>query len=175
MGDFRRNVDIQSLPNEIALGISNHHFVDRHTDRSQEMKQLKERFSAKRRRYAGVIVDLSFDYFLIKHWARFSDQAFMDFTNDCYSGLEQCLEYMPERMQRVVTMMRRHQWLESYQTLDGLAHAIDQVSKRIRFDNEMSGGIEEVKQHYQIFDESFLTLFPKLHDLVESEAIEQSG
>jgi acyl carrier protein phosphodiesterase len=175
MGDFRRNIDIQTLPEEIVLGIKNHHFVDRQTDSSNEMKQLKTLFSSQRRRFAGVIIDLSFDYFLIKHWAQFSNQGLEEFIQECYAGLQECDQYMPERMQRAVRLMIQHRWLQSYATLDGLEIAINQVAKRIRFKNDMAGGIVEVSNNYQEFDEAFLSLFPKLQASVVKAGIELSS
>jgi acyl carrier protein phosphodiesterase len=175
MGDFRRNIDIQTLPEEIVLGIKNHHFVDRQTDSSNEMKQLKTLFSSQRRRFAGVIIDLSFDYFLIKHWAQFSNQGLEEFIQECYTGLQECDQYMPERMQRAVRLMIQHRWLQSYATLDGLEIAINQVAKRIRFKNDMAGGIVEVSNNYQEFDEAFLSLFPKLQASVVKAGIELSS
>lgn len=175
MGDFRRNLDMDALPNEIILGIKNHHFVDKQTDVSKEVKQLKTLFSPQRRRYAGVIIDLALDYFLIKHWSKFSDQAFSEFTQDSYAGLKQCTQFMPSRMQRVVSLMIEHDWLANYSTLDGIDMSINQVAKRIRFKNNMAGGIVEVSDNYQEFDQAFLSLFPKLQVLVNNAKIEKTA
>jgi len=175
MGDFKPSPALlQSLPKEIILGIENHRLVDRTTDAFAPVKELKTVFSKERRRFAGVITDIAFDYFLIKHWNTLARVDKADFFNQSYDGLEQCLAYMPPRMQYVIENMIAHDWLNSYSSLKGIGITIDQVSKRIRFENKMAGAITEVEQHYAEIEAVFLTLFSHLQQAVDTAAIETS-
>ena len=176
MGDFKPDQNLQQrLPKEILLGIENHRLVDRATDRFEQVKSLKPLFSKQRRRYAGVISDIVFDYFLIKHWSRFALSDYDQFITQCYEGLDQTQQWMPQRMQFITQKMIEHDWLRVYDSLEGIGRTIDQVSKRIRFENKMAGAIEEVEKNYDEIERVFLALFAHLQQQVDEHAIETTG
>ena len=174
MGDFKPHDELKArMPHPIKLGIENHRLVDKETDRFQAVKDLKRVFSPERRRFAGVVTDIAFDYFLIKHWEKFAVVEFTPFIDGCYQGLGECREWMPERMLFITAKMQEYDWLRTYATLDGIEKTIDQVSKRIRFKNNMAGSIVEVTDNYAQIEAVFLELFEHLVQRVDEAQIEQ--
>ena len=176
MGDFKPPSElIDSLPNEILLGIQNHRFVDKETDRFVGVKKLRTLFSASRRRFSGVITDLAFDYYLLKHWDHFAQVELDEFIELSYQNLGQSKDYMPDRMQSVVTSLIEQDWIRTYSSLDGLSYAINRVSERIRFKNSMHGAITEVENNYQQIESVFFELFEHLINEVKKANIENQN
>lgn len=173
MGDFKPSPELRKrLPKAIKLGIENHRLVDRLTDKFRPVKELRPLFSREYRRYAGVILDIAFDYFLIKHWRVERDGHFQEFTRSCYQGLAQCRDWMPPRMAYVTTKMDEHDWLSHYATLDGIGDTINQVSKRLRFENNLAGGVIEVERNYQQIEHVYHDLIDYLNEQLAIESIE---
>ena len=168
MGDFRKYLCSDSLPDTVRLGIENHVRVDKFTDSNALILDLKRLFSHERRRFAGIIIDVVFDYFLICHWQRFSNEKLDLFIDGIHDSISSQWNIMPGRMRYVMGYMIREDWLRSYSTLEGIDYALNRMSARIRFENKLGGAIEEVEYHYQELEEGFLQFFPELIVHVET-------
>ncbi len=172
MGDFLKGTDTRTLPESILKGIENHRLVDKFTDQHNEVKSLKQHLSPERKRFSAVISDVVFDHFLARHWQKFSTQPFEAFVEHSYRQLGQSRDYMPERMQLVIARMIKDDWLTSYHSLDNIGHALNGISRRIRFENQLHGAIDEVQIHYQHYERVFQRFFPELCQHVALHAIE---
>ena len=157
-----RGVDEQMLPLPIYAGLMNHRLVDRYTDSHPVVKQSKSLFTAKRRRFAGIALDIVFDHFLIKHFPAYASQSLEDFLNDTYRGLATNLHCMPTGMQRDVTKMIEGGWLESYDNLESVGRALDNTASRIRFDHQFYGAVEDIRSHYSEIEDNFIQFMPQL-------------
>ena len=166
MGDFRKHVTAITLPEEVLRGIENHCRVDRFTDNHAVIGGLKHVFSGKRRRFAGIILDVAFDHFLSRHWDLFHTEQRVDYIDYLYGCLHGGRALMPPRMQHAVDYMIAEDWLGSYADLAGIDTCLNRMSKRIRFDNNLYGAIEEIQANYPELDSGFLEFFPQLIDYI---------
>lgn len=173
LGDFRRGVTVEDYSPAVQAGVANHIHVDKFTDRHDLVKGALAQISPRRRRFGGIILDVLFDHFLLKHWARYSHLSADTFTQQAYQRLAERVSVMPSRMQRVVTSMIEHEWLDTYKTLSGVGHALERTASRIRFAHQFDGSIEEVFSNYDDFEGIFLAFFPQLIASVNVAAIEQ--
>jgi acyl carrier protein phosphodiesterase len=162
LGDFGGQRQVTHLPTAVKSALDNHYLVDKFTDTHPLVKEAKQFFSAKRRRFAGVAVDVVFDHFLISHWQQFNNQSLIDFKHTSYDLLDRRIPVMPQKMQRVVTSMTKNDWFKEYESIDGVGRALDNIAKRIRFTNNFAGTAEDIIRHYSELDELFLAFFPEL-------------
>lgn len=162
MGDFRRFTELSTLPQSILDGIENHQKVDKFTDNHPVVDELKSCFSKRRRRFASLILDVTFDHFLACHWNKFSNVELNQFARSTYEKLNEGRKFMPSRMCFVVDMMIEYNWLESYVHISSLEKTINRMSQRIRFKNELAGAIEEVETNYTRLNQGFLRFYPLL-------------
>lgn len=162
LGDFARGVTVQQLPIAVQAGLENHRAVDAFTDRHPEVLAGKTLFSAQRRRFAGVALDVLFDHYLLRHWHRFAQVNRQAFIQEVYRDLEAGYDLMPARMAVVMERMIANDWFTAYQDLDTIGYALDRIAGRIRFNNRFAGIIEEIRRHDDELEAHFLAFFPDL-------------
>lgn len=162
LGDFRRGVDIGLLPKPVQLGLQNHYHVDKFTDEHRAIDAAKKLFNKSHRRFAPVALDIYFDHLLIKHWDDFSSESFEQFRKRSFSLLEEGLPRMPNSMQRSIGHMINHNWFDDYASEDGIARAIKNVAKRIRFENTFHQSVEDIQANKSSIETLFLAFFPEL-------------
>jgi acyl carrier protein phosphodiesterase len=172
LGDYRRGEDTRHYPQVVQRGLANHLAVDRYTDTHPLISESKALFSRRRRRFAGVALDVLFDHFLIRHWHSFSARDHDAFLDESYCHLLMARPIMPPRMQRHTQLMVEHDWFRQYALLDNIGMALDRIAARIRFRNGFAGMIEEIRAHESTLEERFLLFFPELVRHVHDQGIE---
>jgi len=173
LGDFARGVDPDSLPRAVHDGLRNHRAVDRYTDAHPRVQEMKRGFSRRRRRFAGIALDIYFDHLLINHWNRFDTRDLEPLIGDFYRRMIDGRELMPgEQMRRVTRRMVEYDWFGSYRDLDAVSESLDRVADRIRFENRFAGAIEELQRNHDRICEGFFEFYPELRQHVENLGLE---
>ncbi len=163
MADFVRGpVDRQPYGGAVMRGMRSHVAVDRFTDDHDVVRESKAVISRRRRRFAGIIVDVCYDHFLARHWSDFSDVPLSAFIEGTYGSFRTYRGELPPVMSRVIRHMVEHDWLRGYQELSGIGRALDGLSMRIRRPNTLAGSVEELKENYGEMEGQFLRFFPAL-------------
>lgn len=172
LGDFMRGVEVDTLSPSVRQGLENHRLVDRFTDSHPWVMAQRRRFSTRRRRFAGVALDVLFDHFLWQHWSRFYDRPRETAIDDHYRDLVAGHALMPDAMQARVTGMVDHDLLNRYGELVQVGQALDVIAGRIRFRNDFAGIIEEVRPRYSELEAGFLAFYPQLQQAVAHAGLE---
>ena len=173
LGDFARGVDPAALPQAVRAGLDNHRAVDRFTDTHPRVQAMKRSFSPRRRRFAGIALDIYFDHLLINHWERFEGRDLDTLIADFYRRMLNGRDLMPgENMRRVTRRMVEYDWFGSYRDIDAVAESLDRVAARIRFDNGFDNAIEDLLRNHELICEDFFEFYPELKRHIETLALE---
>ncbi|MCF7826554.1 MAG: ACP phosphodiesterase [Candidatus Marinimicrobia bacterium] len=162
MADFMRDVDPNALPEKVWEGIQLHREVDGYTDSHEVVRGLRKHFSPEKRRFSGIVLDVVFDHFLIKHWEKYSSREFNAFVDECYQDLWQHRGLMPAQMEMVVGWMIKRDWIRSYAELEHVGRALDGLASRLKLKHNFHGSVEEVHEHYEAIESGFTHFFPEL-------------
>ncbi len=169
LGDFVKGSPDQFIDPVILNGIAQHRAIDKYTDAHPVVKRSKSRISAERRRFSGIMIDVFYDHYLAINWEQYSPENFSIQTSDWYNKLKkETYLVLPARFSRTIEMMTKNDWFSMYKEPAGINKAIDGISKRIRFENNMHGGGVELTNNYDALEDDFHAFFPDLVTFVRS-------
>lgn len=162
MGDFVKGRIDSALPGGIRCGIALHRRIDTFTDAHPVHRRSRNRFAGPRRRFAGIIVDLSYDHFLALRWARHAPLPLDEFTAQVYASIVRHRALLPPRLARIAPRMAAQDWLGSYRDLDALGFTLDRIATRSPRSAPIEGAIEDVRHCYEALGDDFDAFFPDL-------------
>ncbi|GET38102.1 acyl carrier protein phosphodiesterase [Microseira wollei] len=169
MGDFVKG-DLEKYKNqysaEIIKGIKLHRKVDEFTDTHRIFIISKKRI-VYNKRFSGIIIDVCYDHFLAKHWARFSDESLDNFVSNTYTELQNYQNILPINLQKALPRMMAEDWLVSYRTPSGISLAFARISRRLKRENTLATAIDELMNNYSGIESDFLSFFPEIISYVK--------
>ena len=175
LGDFARGLDADALSAPVRAGLFNHRAVDRFTDAHPLVVEMKRSFSHKRRRFAGIALDIYFDHLLIRYWDQFEQRPLEELITCLYQRMNTGQGLMPgAEMRRVTQRMIDYDWFGSYRELDAIAESLDRVAARIRFSNSFDNALEDLQRNEPLIHQGFLEFYPQLQRHIREQGIETS-
>ncbi len=145
-----------------------HRAVDLYTDAHAVVLRSQARIEAPYKRYAGVLIDVFYDYFLSAHWEKYCAQPRKEFIAYVYDELAAHEPHLPTEVARGFRAMRDADWLGSYATVDGIALTLRRLSHRLRPGNLLAEGAAQIVTHMDALDADFREFFPQLREHVST-------
>jgi acyl carrier protein phosphodiesterase len=162
MADSIRGNHYLDYPEEIKKGILLHRYIDTFTDAHPIYRKSKHRLHEKYGHYSGVIMDIVYDHFLAKNWARYSEEKLEDYADSFYKLLQNNYEILTEKTQGMLPYMMGRNWLVSYASMAGLEMILFQMDHRTKNRVHMHEAIVEIQEFYTEFEEEFTLFFEEL-------------
>lgn len=111
-------------------GFKVHCRIDAYTDANENVLKSKSRLG-KKGYLKGVIIDIAYDYFLLKNWDSYSKIEFSVFINKFYEDAISEITNYPKIPKEFVERVIQSDILTSYSTLEGLEVAFQRIDKRL--------------------------------------------
>ena len=162
MADGIRGKDYLNFSDDIKKGILLHRNIDTFTDAHPIFRKSKHRLHENYGHYSGVIIDIFYDHFLAKNWTVYSNEKLHDFTQTFYQLLEHNFDVLTQKTQKMLPYMMQYNWLESYQTLDGIEKILIQMDARTKNQSKMRFSIAELNLYYINFEQEFTSFFEEI-------------
>jgi acyl carrier protein phosphodiesterase len=138
LGDFvRGQLALRKYPASIRHGIRFHRWVDRVTDTSTTVKQLKCCFPKDFRRYAGIIIDLAFDHELARGWSRYSKTPLDCFDRHVRELLGRHDEVLPGGLRGFMTYADGRGLFEAYRHEEEMLFSLAGLGTRLKRSNPL--------------------------------------
>ncbi len=164
IADFVKGQIGKDYSGQMAEGILFHRKIDTFADNHAMTAASRRLFKPERRRTAGIVLDICYDHFLAKNWARYADIELAAFIARIYDLLQLHLEDLPERFRSIFPRMRAQNWLASYDSLDGVQLALTRISRRLSGGIRLEEAMPDIVANYAALAANFSAFFP---DLIE--------
>ena len=161
MGDFvKGRLDLTDFPETILFGLRQHRQVDGFANQSSGYQASRHRIDTEFGYFRSILVDVFYDHFLARNWERHHPLPLEQFAEQVYQTLENRFELLPPDLQQIVPRMIKHNWLVSYREIKTIETVLIRLDQRIKRPTPLARGVEQLKQHYDMFDadcDQFLT------------------
>lgn len=154
-------------------GLKMHGSIDSFTDSHELVLKSKSRLGNKGY-LKGVVIDMAYDYLLLKNWNQYSNISLECFINTFYSEAGMAVETYPDYAKNFVTGLIRSKNLTSYDTFEGLEATFlridNRLSERILAKDSTVKYLPVLKRQVSGIEEDFLEFFPDLIGHFKSKA-----
>ena len=161
-GDYYKGPLRGDLPRALERGVRLHRAIDAYTDRHPAVEQIRREFPATLRRYAGILIDLSFDHYLSLHWDRFSAIPLADFNRQIYHTLDQQQHALSAGSQKMLARMVEHDILGLYHEWDTVPASAARIGERFRRHNPFLDVDRDLSPARAGLERAFLDFYPDL-------------
>ena len=161
LGDFVKGNPDNQYDNDVVQGIRLHRFVDSYTDSHELVREARQLFAGKQRRFSGIALDMFWDHCLASNWQQYNDHGLRKFCEQqrVLVSREHDAE-LPERFTRVTAAMWQGRWMESYQDLENIEYALQRMSNRSPRMGELANCFSTLDKNYADLVKVFKAMYP---------------
>lgn len=165
VADFVKGDPYLAYPKTIADGIILHRKIDSLIDSLPEVQQAKQLFCSAHRRVAPIALDIVWDHFLSKYWAKYGlNISVSQFNQYTKQQIQPSISAYPREYQYFMRAMWQGEWLVNYASLDFVAQVLNGMAARRPKLAKLQDTIIDIREHYDALASLFFQLYPKMCD-----------
>ncbi len=115
----------------VRVGIELHRRIDETTDRHPAVLAARAKLPAGLRRFAGLVLDVTWDHFLTRDFERLAGEPLDGFVDRVHAGLYAHSQHLPAEVQAVLARMEDERWLGCYGTPAGVELTLTRIARRL--------------------------------------------
>ena len=169
IGDIVKGNKYENYPAKIKQGILLHRKIDDFTDNNTIVKLSVERLKPKYGRYSAIVVDIFYDYFLLKNWEKYSNQNFDKFVKQFHINILHHYLVIPAKARRIVVSIIANRWFHRYKTKDGIKEVLDKMAKYRNIPDESDFAISVLSEYENEFNLEFNAFFKEISLVVDAK------
>lgn len=157
---------------QLEDGIKMHCSIDSFTDSNEFVLKSKARLGCKGY-LRGVVIDVAYDYFLIKNWNHYSSVKFECFIDSFSQSANIAIKAYPDDAREFVRRLIDYEVLTSYGSFRGLETAFQRIdsrlSGRVLAKESALEYLPALKREVAGIEADFLQFFPQLVEHFKSQ------
>lgn len=170
-GDFYKGRLPGTLPQVLQDGVALHRAIDAYTDSHEEVVAVRENFPTGLRRFAGILIDLSFDHFLSRHWASYSDLPLGTFNTNIYAILRSHSELLSADAATMAQRIQEYDMLGRYHHWQAVPQSAARIGQRFKRGNPLADTDERLRPLIPQLEQAFLIFYPELINFCQARGL----
>ncbi|MDO5510965.1 MAG: ACP phosphodiesterase [Weeksellaceae bacterium] len=154
---------------EVQRGILLHRYIDSYTDAHPVTRRSVSLIRSDYGKFSGILIDIFYDFFLIKDWSKFSTQPFEEFKRDRYAFFEAEMPNFPPKLKFLTQFLISQDWFDRYSTMEGVELTLRNLSLKTKFENRMHEASKALYKNEKKLHQDFLQFFPQLIEFCEGK------
>ena len=167
--DFTNKRQADAYTGEIQKGIELHRKMDNYTDKHSASLELRSLLRKRHGKYASVVVDLVWDYFLCQNWSLYSGATLRDFADSIYPIVLKNKDSLPNNLKGRINNMISDDFLLAYKNKDRMLRSLQWMDNRVKYPSNFVGAINDIEENEDLTQTLFITFFQDLVNYVEIE------
>jgi len=164
--DFLTPRDARKYNGAISKGIQLHRKIDAFTDRHPQSRELLVMLRKRHGKYAPVVVDLIWDYYLSSNWNQYSELSLDAFTSETYVTLQAYQHHFPKGLNVKFDEMVANDFLNAYNGLARARQSLKWMDRRARFNSNFEAAVKDIENNDKLFESMFHEFFKDIKNYV---------